>query len=142
MATALRSKRGFDWVLLIVFLCLVGTGLAMVYTTTYNDFSTGMWNISSPFGRQLLWAAASLVIMFFLSAIDWQVWNTLALPLYVFGIILLIILLLFGTEIKGAQSWLRIGSFSLQPSEFVKLTTILLTANLLSSIRIRLNELN
>jgi len=99
-----------------------------------------MWNISSPFGRQLLWGAASIVFMLFLSVIDWQVWNSLSLPLYGFGIILLIALLLFGTEIKGAQSWLRIGSFSLQPSEFVKLSTILLTANMLSSIRIKLNE--
>ena len=141
MATTLRSKRGFDWILFLVFLCLAGTGLAMVYTTTFNDFSSSMWNISSPFGRQLLWAAASLVVLLFLSGIDWQVWNTLALPLYGVGVILLLALLLFGTEIKGAQSWLRIGSLSLQPSEFVKLTTILLTANLLSSIRIRLNEL-
>ncbi|MFT4565690.1 MAG: rod shape determining protein RodA [Saprospiraceae bacterium] len=140
MATALRSKRGFDWLLFLVFLCLIGTGLVMVYATTYNDFSSSMWNISSPFGRQLLWAVASIVIMLFLSAIDWQVWNTLALPLYSFGIVLLIVLLIFGTETKGAQSWLRIGSFSLQPSEFVKLTTIILTANLLSSIRIRLTE--
>ncbi|MCL4111436.1 UNVERIFIED_CONTAM: hypothetical protein GTU68_020710 [Idotea baltica] len=112
----------------------------MVYTTTYNDFSSSMWDIGSPFGRQLLWGAASIVFMLVLSVIDWQVWNSLAPPLYGFGIVLLIALLLFGTETKGAQSWLRIGSFSLQPSEFVKLSTILLTANMLSSIRIKLNE--
>ncbi len=41
MATALRSKRGFDWILFVVFLCLVFTGLVMVYATTYNDFSIG-----------------------------------------------------------------------------------------------------
>lgn len=141
MAIRLRSKRGFDWILLVVYLALMAIGLAMVFSTTYNDHaSTGMWAIDSPFFRQFIWACISLVMVMILTIVDWQVWNTMALPLYAMGILLLIGLLVFGTDINGARSWLTLGSLSLQPSEFVKFTTILFCANLLSSIKIKLND--
>jgi len=141
MATKGRSASGFDWVLLGAYLMLTLIGLAMVYTTTYHDYaSQGMWDWNTPFGRQLIWAGVSLLALFFMSLIDWQVWNTLSLPIYIVSLLVLVLLLFIGTVIKGAQSWLMIGPFSVQPSEFSKIATILLSASLLSSVRIRLSE--
>jgi len=143
MANRYSSSRrgGFDWLLLGAFIGLLITGLLMIYTTTYHDFvEQGMWGFSTPFGRQLMWGGVSLLAMVIMMSLDWKVWNTLSLPLYLLGLVGLILLLLVGTEIKGATSWIRIGPFSLQPSEFVKLTTVFYIASLLSSIRIRINE--
>ncbi len=141
MATGKKITRGFDWILIGVYLCLVLVGLTMVYSTTYHDYlNESIWGLNTPFGRQLVWSGISIASLLLISLIDWQVWNTFSLPLYVFAVIVLIALLAFGTEIKGARSWLRIASFSIQPSEFAKIATLIFYANLLSSVQIRLKE--
>ena len=134
-----NSPKGlprFDWVLFITYLALVGIGLMMIFATTYYDIEGG--NIFSPnstFGRQAIWAAISLVALLALVLIDWQIFNSLAIPIYALGIISLVLVLLFGREIKGATSWIAIGPFSIQPSEFAKLTTAIYIAGFLSVIR-------
>ncbi len=136
-----KSRDGFDWLLFGTFIGLVITGLLMVYTTTYHDnVENGMWHMASPFGRQLIWVFVSLIAVAIISNIDWKLWNTLSLPLYLFGLFVLLSLFLIGTEVKGATSWIRLGPFSIQPSELVKLTTVFYAASLLSSIRIRIQE--
>ena len=56
--------------------------------------------------------------------------------------LLLILVLLFGTEINGARSWFEFGNFSLQPSEFAKVGTALALAVYLSSKRHDLTKMN
>jgi len=134
-----NSPKGlprFDWVLFITYLALVGIGLMMIFATTYYDTQGG--NIFSPnstFGRQAIWAAVSLVALLALVLIDWQIFNSLAIPIYALGIISLVLVLIFGREIKGATSWIALGPFTLQPSEFAKLTTAIYLAGFLSVIR-------
>ncbi len=138
--TGKRQSAGIDWLLLISYLALVVIGLLMVYTTTYNDNIGNMWTLSSPFGSQLLWAILSLVVLIVLSLFDWQIWNSLSLPAYIVGIVLLVLLLLIGNEIKGAKSWISLGPFSFQPGEFAKVATALFSASLLSSVHTKLSE--
>lgn len=144
MLKAYRAQRqsGIDWVLLFSYIALVVIGLLMIYTTTYDDQSTtSMWSIRSVFGKQALWVVVSFIALTFLTVLDWHIWNTLSWPLYALGILLLILVLIFGEEIKGAKSWIYIGSWSLQPSEFVKASTCLLAASLLSSVQTKLTEI-
>ena len=145
MALAYKSRSrsgGIDWILFSCYFALTIIGLLMVYTTTYEDYHTrGMWSINTPFGGQLLWTGISLVFLLVLTYIDWQFWNSLSLALYVVSIISLIVVLGFGTEIKGAKSWLSIGPWTLQPSEFVKLGTAILVSGLLSSYQIKLSAI-
>ncbi len=144
MSIFLRSKRrsaSIDWILLITYVALVIIGLLMLYTTTYNDYShRGMWSLSSPFGIQVLWASISVVLLLIVSFVDWHVWNSLSIILYIVGILSLLLVLVIGAEIKGARSWLTLGPWSIQPSEFMKLATALFCASLLSSIQIKLKE--
>ena len=144
MATSFNLRKrstGIDWILLSCYIALVSIGLIMIYTTTYNDFgSRGMWSLRTPFGGQLLWVGISLVAVLIISFIDWHVWNTLSIGLYAVGIISLLLVLLIGTEIKGAKSWITFGPWSLQPSEFVKVGTIIFVANLLSSFQVNLEK--
>jgi rod shape determining protein RodA len=136
-----RNLPRFDWVIFFSYLALVVIGLMMVYTTTYHDNTdNSMWSMSSAFGKQLLWAGVAVLLLFSAYLIDWQLWNTLSLPIYVIGIFVLILLLFVGTEIKGATSWIVVGPFSIQPSEFVKFTTAVYLASLLSAIRFNLND--
>lgn len=144
MATnnSLRNLPRFDWIIFLSYLALVTIGLMMVYTTTYHDTTDRfMWNIQHPFGKQLLWAGVSLILLFAVYVIDWQIWNTLSLPIYGAGVFVLILVLLIGNEVKGATSWIALGPFSIQPSEFAKFSTAIYLSSLLSAIRFNLKEL-
>lgn len=137
-----KSRSGqIDWLLLVCYLCLVGTGLLMIFTTTYNDQVDYIWSLRSSFGTQGMWAAISMIFIIVISILDWRIWNSLAMPSFVASLLLLAFILLFGTEINGAKSWLVIGSWSLQPGEFAKLGAILFSASLLSSVQINLKEI-
>lgn len=131
----------FDWIIFFSYLALVTTGLMMIYTTTYNDYiDSSIWSFDSIFFKQLIWAGISLLLLLVVYLIEWQMWNTLSLPLYLIGLLTLTVLLIVGTPIKGATSWLVIGPFSLQPSEFVKFTTAIYLSSILSAIRFNLSE--
>lgn len=137
---ALRnSPKGlpkFDWILFIIYIALVGIGLMMLFATTYHDSNGGnIYSINSTFGRQAIWAAISLVALLLVVLMDWQIFNSLAIPLYALSIISLVLVLIFGREVNGATSWISLGPFSIQPSEFVKLTTAIYLASFLSALR-------
>lgn len=135
-----RSVQRFDWLLFLLYLGLVGIGLMMVYTTTYSDTSQSMWSLQSIFGRQLLWAGISILLMLAVYMVDIHFWSFIALPLYVVGLVVLLLLLVVGVEVKGAQSWINIAGFSVQPAEFAKFTTGIFIASFLSSIKVKVTE--
>ena len=134
------AKRSYDWVLLTVYLALVIIGLLMLYATgeDFNKEQAFFW--TSDIGRQSIWAGISLIICLGISLIDWKFWNTLSYPLYAFGLILLVAILLFGTEVKGAQSWFIVSGFSFQPSELVKILTVFALAAFCSSFKTNLEN--
>ena len=126
MAKSLTTvNKSFDWVLFSIYLALVAIGLMMLYATgaDFNKEEVYFWN--SDVGRQVIWAGASILFCIAVSLIDWKFWDALAYPVYILGILLLLLLLGFGTEIKGAKSWFIVAGFSLQPSELVKVSTII-----------------
>lgn len=133
---ALRTRtKGFDWVILSLYLSLVAIGLLMQYATYYSPTSQAFLNASHTFTNQLIWAGLSIVAFFACFIIDRKIWNTFAYPIYGIGLILLVLVLLFGTEIKGATSWIRIGGYSLQPAELAKLATALGLSSFLASFK-------
>ncbi len=135
-------SRKFDWLLLGSYLILVLIGLTMVFTTTYNDTeSQRIWSFDSAFGRQLIWAGISLVLLVLAYSIDWSFWNSLSIPLYIIGLSFLLLTLFVGREINGAKAWIFLGPFSFQPGEFVKFSTAVMMASLLSPIKFRLDDI-
>ena len=86
--------------------------------------------------RQILRAGLGLVIMFALSRVPVRLWRSLARPLLLFGVSLLVLVLIFG-EGRGAQRWLpfrlpALTTLTFQPSEFIKLVLVLYLADVLS----------
>ena len=114
--------RQVDLPLLITTLLLVGVGLVMLYSATYQ------WSLAV-FRRQLVWLAVGAVGVVALAAIPPRVWLRFYKPLYALNVAMLLGVLAFGAERKGAQRWLELpGGFQLQPSEFAKLLLILTLA--------------
>ena len=85
------------------------------------------------FYKQFAWSGIGLMAMAAIYYADHRKIMEYAYIFYVAGIALLLLVLLFGTKVAGATSWLRIGFISLQPSEIAKVTTILALARYLSS---------
>lgn len=120
-----------DYVLLLTVVALLLIGLMMVYSTTY-DWSYGeTGNPLSFLIRQMMWTALGLVAMSVLSRIDYIWWQRLAVPIMGAAVVLLVLVLLFGSERFGAQRTFLNGS--VQPSEPAKVAIVIYIAAWLSS---------
>lgn len=86
------------------------------------------------FRQQLIWAVISFFVFILLSFFDFRFLRKtkLLIILYVFFLVLLCSLFLFGSTIKGATSWFDLGAFSFQPVDFMKLVLIIVLAKYFS----------
>lgn len=89
--------------------------------------------------KQGLGVALSIVIMLVISFVDYNFILKFYWLYYLVDIILLILVLKVGTSSHGAQRWISIGSFSLQPSEFNKIIMILVCCKIISMYKEKLN---
>lgn len=135
--------RNIDWQTFSLFLALVAIGWLMVYTVSFSrEWSAGDMNFfDTSSGKQTIWMGISAVAFAIIFMIDWKFWQTFAYLFYGIAIMLLVAVLFFGSEIKGARSWFSFGSFSFQPSEVAKLGTALAVSAFLSYYRTNLKEL-
>ena len=106
---------------------LYSVGYGDGYTMDLSDFL-----LQTQVGKQTIWIGASFVALFLIYLIDATFWRTFAYPIYGATLILLVGVLLFGNEIKGATSWFRVAGFTLQPSELAKFGGALAVAGFLS----------
>ncbi len=122
-----------DWISIILWLVMIGFGWMNIYSANIMEADTGVFDLAQRFGKQLLWIGASVVLAVLLLILDAKFYIYFAYFLYAALILILLGVLVFGTEINGAKSWIVIGGFQLQPSEFAKPITALALANLLTS---------
>ena len=108
-------------IILVIILSLIG--LAMIYSTASSTYMI----------RQTIWLALAIVVAFLFSNISPRIWSNLSPIIYLVTIMLLFLILF--THNTYPKRWLRIGAFSIQPSEFVKFATILVLANFLAAKR-------
>ena len=82
--------------------------------------------------RQMIWMAIGWCFLIIFSCIDYRFYQSTAFILYAFNILLLLAVFAFGKKAMGAQRWLSLFGFTFQPSEFSKITTILILARCFS----------
>ena len=127
------SIKKFDVVSILIVSLLIIIGLVNIYSSTYFD-TMSFFSFENPFGKQLFFTLISLIIFLFILVSDDRFFFRYSSIIYLLGIILLIAVLIFGNEVKGAKSWFSLMGFSLQPSEFMKPITALALAKYLSNI--------
>lgn len=136
------NNRTLDWVTIFIFIGLVSVGWLMLYASTYESGTEiNFFDLSTAIGSQTIWIIISFIAFWLCLYIDWKIWNTLAYPIYGITLLLLIIVLIFGVEIKGATSWIKLGSFGFQPSELAKFGTCLAISAYVSSYKTNLKTL-
>lgn len=115
-------------------------GWLMITTVGFSDSQQDSFNLTAALlSRNTLWYVIALGAFFGSLLLDYKFWNSTAWLWYAGGMVLLLLVVVFGKEVKGATSWFEVGGFSFQPSEFAKLVTLInLAAYLgLASTRIK-----
>ncbi|MGG1367189.1 stage V sporulation protein E [Priestia megaterium] len=131
----MSTKRSTpDFFLIIVTLSLLTIGLIMVYSAS-AVWATYKFNDSFFFAkRQLLFAGLGVCAMFVIMNIDYWMWRTWAKPIVIICFVMLVLVLIPGVGLvrNGSQSWIGVGAFSIQPSEFMKFAMIIFLSKYLS----------
>lgn len=132
--TRIRKKRKeqseyfFDYSLLFIVLFLLVFGMVMLY-------STSSYQAAQDYGDSLYWlkkqifaVVLGLIMMIITANIPYHFWEHFAVLGYLVSAALILLIIPFGHEAKGAKRWLYIGGISLQPAEVAKLGMILFLA--------------
>lgn len=116
-----RKLRDINWGLVLLITLIASTGFATLYSAAGGDIDP--WA-----DRQMVRFALGLVIMVTIAVTDIRVWMRLSYAVYAIGVVLLVAVELFGRVGMGAQRWLDLGVFHIQPSEIMKIALILTLA--------------
>lgn len=129
-----------DWITVSIYLAMMLIGWVNIYAAVYNEEHKSIFDMTQQYGKQLMWIGAALFIAMLMINTDSKFFVAFAFPIYIFIVLLLIVVPFIGTEINGARSWIRIGSFLLQPSEFMKMATSLALARYVSSYNFKIHD--
>ncbi len=125
----------FDFKLFLPVIILSLLGLLSIYSSTSEE------TISREFTSQAFALGLSLFAMFVFMYLPERILRPASVWLYLLGLFLLIAVLLFGKEVYGTKGWLIIAGKSIQPSEIVKFSTILLYGFIFSNINVRIQHI-
>jgi len=116
-----QKLAALNWGMVLVLATLAGIGTAMLYSVGEGRLEP--WAL-----RHALRFAALLPLMLIVALIDLRTWLSLAYPLYAAGLVLLIAVEVIGVVGMGGQRWLDLGFARIQPSELMKIATVMALA--------------
>ncbi|MBI4118364.1 MAG: rod shape-determining protein RodA [Parcubacteria group bacterium] len=119
------NKITIDWILFTALLPILGAGLLAMYSFGGDNYFAS---------RQIIWVVVAIGVFFGASLFDWRFLkrSDVLVGLFIAAIAVLAFLFVVGTTVKGAQSWLQFGGFTVQPSDPVKILIILILAKYFS----------
>ena len=124
-----------------MYLALVIIGVSTIYAAAYNENHPNIFDMSQHYGKQALFLGVSVFMGLIIMLIDAKFFNTFAYVIYGLSILTLFYVLVAGSTIAGSKSWIQIGGFSFQPSEFAKFGTALAVAHYLGGINTDFSKL-
>jgi len=122
-----RVRDHFDWALFLAAAALAVIGVVNLYSAT----SVARTMYQEVYLQQVYWLVGGGIFATIVAAIDYRHYERFGYALYAFGVVLLVLVFILGREIRGSSRWIYIGSFSFQPSEFMKLFLIIALAKYL-----------
>ena len=125
-----RSWRDFDWILALLAIGIVLFGTIQIRNAQPTE---AYW------AKQLIGLGIGLVAMLSIAFTDYRKLLQLAPAFYIFGLILLVIVLIpgIGMKVNGQRAWIKVqGIGQFQPSEFVKVTTAMMLARYFGKHRV------
>ena len=139
--TLMNKIFKYDLISLLTYTFLVIFGIVNVYSSSYTESFTSIFDYSTLVGKQLIFLGISTLTLIFILFTNHKFFDNIASSFYFLSLVLLVSLFFFGVERGGAKSWYIIGPVSFQPTEFAKLCTALFLAKFLSIIQTDLNKI-
>ncbi|PIR06050.1 MAG: rod shape-determining protein RodA [Candidatus Komeilibacteria bacterium CG11_big_fil_rev_8_21_14_0_20_36_20] len=128
MRDFLGKWRKIDWLLFFAVAILLIFSASILYSLNLNigdsDFLI--------FKKQILFALSGLILFFLVANVNYSFWSTYSKLIFMFFSLILLVVLIFGTTIKGTTGWLTVGSIGIQPVEFAKIALIIWLARYFS----------
>ena len=125
-----KTIAQFDFTILIVALALTAFGILVIYSSGLT--AEGI-HVSDEYIKQIVWAVSGIALLAVISLIDYHRIKDYSVFIYIFFVLVILYVRFFGRTVNGAKAWIGlIGGFGIQPSEFMKLATILFLAQFLS----------
>ena len=120
-----------DWFTVILYVVLVTLGWINIYSASYSPDNIS-FSLDTRYGRQLIWIGAAALIGIVMLLIDSKFYSTFAEIIYAVLMLTLLGVLLFGSTVNGAKSWIVLGPIQVQPAEFAKIAASLTLAKYMS----------
>ena len=124
-----RLIECFDWGLLIITLMVSGIGLVVLYSAVTAGEITPTHVL---FKKQIIWMGAGYFVMFVSMLVHYKYLDKGSVAIYGFCVVLLIMVLVIGKNVGGSRRWLALGPFTMQPSELMKVSLIIIVASIYS----------
>ena len=121
-----------DWVTILIYVTLVGFGWMNIYAASSTDSNKEILDFSTRYGKQMIFICLAIPLVIIILFLNSKFYEQFSSLLYLFSLVLLAGVLVFGKKINGATSWYNFGGIGLQPSEFSKAFTALALAKLMS----------
>ena len=128
-----------DIIITLCYIILVFFGFISIYSSQYSE-ELSFLSLKNESFKQLIWILICLIIFFIIQIIEYRFIFDLAVPLYFLSIILLVLVLLFGQEVKSSVSWFNFFGLKFQPSEFAKFSTALILAKVFDSSNLKVDS--
>ena len=133
--------KTIDWSLVFCWLILILIGWANIYASVHASEPASIFDFASRSGKQFVWMVTALgIAVFILFIVPPRIYESAALPIYAFVILLLIAVIFLGIEVKGSRSWFEFGPVRFQPAEISKISTSLMLAVFMSQLGYRIGR--
>ena len=127
--------QSLDWITIVLYLMLATMGWMAICGASYSYIETNIWEffaLTERTGKQALWMGVSIIIGIVLMFFDKRSYEFSARFIYAILILVGILTIFISKDIKGSRSWITIGSFGIQPAEFMKFGTTLALASIMN----------
>jgi len=136
-------SKGVDWVVIWLYFLLVAIGILSIFMATFRENDPviqSFLNFRTDYSKQFYFFVASLVIGLFILLTDSKFFTATANVWYIVGILMLLLVFPFHTEVKGTNSIIRLGSVQIQPADICKLFVNLALAKYLSRVETNFSQ--
>jgi len=134
-----HTKSAFDFPLFFAAIALWLIGLALVYSATVIHDTGPLVGL---YKQQVIWIIMAVLVILAITSIPGRYFHAFAYIFYGLSLVLLLAALFMGVSTKGAERWIIIAGFKLQPSEFAKIGLLLVLARYLSEKSVSLSNIS
>ena len=131
-----------DWTLFLVYIFLVGFGLANILSSSISRENISLFDFNTLYVKLFIFILLSLLVIIITLTIEVKFYERFSSIFYLVCIFFVLGLFIFGNKVNGALSWYSFNNLTIQPSEFMKVGTALAIAKFISDIQTNMKKLS